>query len=118
VIVISDLFADPQELRGCFEHFRFRNHDLAAIHLLDPLELGFTFHRPMRFLDMEGGPAVFAEPNEIADRYHTAMGRYLEQLRNVVIDTAVDYHRVNIDTNYEEVLMHFLIGRTRAGSVR
>ena len=28
-----------------------------SFHLLDPLELSFNFHRPMRFLDMEGGPA-------------------------------------------------------------
>jgi uncharacterized protein (DUF58 family) len=118
VIVVSDFFADPQELRGCFEHFRFRNHDLAAVHLLDPLELEFKFHRPMRFIDMEGGPAVFAEPNEIADRYHKSIGRYLEALKKVVVDTAVDYHRVNIGTNYEQALMHFLIGRTRAGGVR
>ena len=118
VIVVSDFFADPQELRGCFEHFRFRHHDLAAIQLLDPLELEFKFHRPMRFIDMEGGPAVFAEPNEIADRYHKAVGRYLKELQKVVVDTAVDYHRVNIDTSYEQTLMRFLIGRTRAGSVR
>jgi uncharacterized protein (DUF58 family) len=118
VIVVSDFFADPQELRSCFEHFRFRHHDLAAVQLLDPLELGFTFHRPMRFIDMEGGPAVFAEPNEIADRYHKAMGRSLQQLQKVVVDTAVDYHRVNIDTSYEQTLVRFLIGRTRAGGVR
>jgi uncharacterized protein (DUF58 family) len=31
VIVISDFFADPQELRRCFEHFRFRHHDLRCI---------------------------------------------------------------------------------------
>jgi hypothetical protein len=118
VIVISDFFADPEELRGCFEHFRFRHHDLAAVQLLDPLELEFTFHRPMRFLDMEGGPAVFAEPNEIADRYHKAIGRYLRELQKIVVDTAVDYHRVNINTSYEQTLMHFLVGRTRAGGVR
>ena len=76
---------------------RFRKHDLAAFHLLDPLELNFNFHRPMRFLDMEGGPAIFAEPNEIADRYHTALEPYLKDLRQVVVDSAVDYHRVTID---------------------
>ena len=47
-----------------------RKHDLAVFHLLDPLELGFTFHRPMRFYALEGGPPIFAEPNEIAERYH------------------------------------------------
>jgi uncharacterized protein (DUF58 family) len=118
VIIISDFFADPAELQGCFEHFRFRKHDLAAFHLLDPLEIGFKFQRPMRFLDMEGGPAVFAEPNEIADRYHTAIGRYLRDLKQAAVETAVDYHRVTIDHSYEQTLTRFLVGRTRAGGVR
>ena len=40
----------------------------------------FDFRRPMRFLDMEGGPSIFAEPNEIAERYHKALGGYLDAL--------------------------------------
>jgi uncharacterized protein (DUF58 family) len=118
VVIISDFFAEPAELQSAFEHFRFRKHDLAAFHLLDPLELKFTFHRPMRFLDMEGGSAIFADPNDIADRYHTALRRYLQGLRQAVVESAVDYHRVSIDSDYEQALLMFLIGRTRAGSVR
>jgi hypothetical protein len=72
----------------------------------------------MRFLDMEGGTAIFAEPNEIADRYHTAIGRYLRETRQAAIETAVDYHRVSIDEGYEKTLTRFLVGRTRAGGVR
>ena len=30
---------------------------------------------------MEGGPAIFAEPNEIADRYKKAMTGYLDDVR-------------------------------------
>jgi len=118
VVIISDLFADPAELRSVFEHFRFRKHDLAVFHLLDPLELDFTFHRPTRFLDMEGGAPVFAEPNDIADRYHRALDKYLEAVHQAAIETAVDYHRIRIDVNYEDVLLSFLIGRTRSGGVR
>jgi uncharacterized protein (DUF58 family) len=118
VVIISDFFADPAEVQSAFEHFRFRKHDLAAFHLLDPLEMKFTFHRPMRFLDMEGGTAILADPNDIADRYHTALNRYLMRLRQAVIETAVDYHRVTIDTDYEQALLNFLIGRSRAGGVR
>jgi uncharacterized protein (DUF58 family) len=118
VVLISDLFTDPAELQSAFEHIRFRKHDLAVFHLLDPLELDFTFHRPMRFYDMEGGPPVFAEPNEIAERYHKAITRYLNAVHQAVLETAVDYHRVRIDADYEQVLLNFLIGRTRSGSVR
>ena len=113
IIIISDFFVEPEELRSCFEHLRFRKHDVAAFQLLDPAELHFDFGRPMRFLDMEGGPAVFAEPNEIGDRYHKALAQYTEQLRKVVLETAIDYHRVNLDEDYEQTLMRFLIGRTR-----
>ena len=94
IVIISDLFVEPELLRGCFQHLRFRKHDVAVFHLLDPQELSFDFRRPMRFLDMEGGPSIFAEPNEIADRYHKALGGYLDELQQVVLESAVDYHRV------------------------
>lgn len=118
IVIVSDLFVEPEQLRGCFEHLRFRKHDVAAFHLLDPRELGFDFYRPMRFLDMEGGPSVFAEPNEIADRYHKALQLYLDGIRQLVLESAIDYHRVSIDEDYEKVLMRFLVGRTRARGVR
>lgn len=118
VIVISDFFVDPELLRSCFEHLRFRKHDLSLFQLLDPLEMEFTFHRPTRFLDMEGGPAIFAEPNEIADRYQKALQSYLDNLKRVTVETGVDYHRVRIDEPYEQTLMRFLVGRSRGRGVR
>jgi uncharacterized protein (DUF58 family) len=114
VVIISDLFVEPEELRSCFQHLRFRRHDAAVFHLLDPQEIAFDFRRPMRFLDMEGGPSIFAEPSEIAERYQKAIGGYLDGLLAVVRESAVDYHRVSIDENYEQLLIRFLVGRTRA----
>lgn len=118
VVIISDLFVEPQLLRDCFQHLHFRHHDVAAFHLLDPLELSFNFRRPMRFLDMEGGPAIFAEPNEIAERYHKALDSYLSGVKEVVLESAIDYHRISIDESYEQKLLQFLVGRTRAKGVR
>jgi uncharacterized protein (DUF58 family) len=118
VVIISDLFIEPDILRDAFQHLRFRKHDVAVFHLLDPQELGFNFRRPMRFLDMEGGPAIFAEPNDIADRYQKALSDYLAGLHGVVLESAVDYHRITIDEDYESVLLRFLVGRTRAKGVR
>jgi uncharacterized protein (DUF58 family) len=113
VVIISDLFVEPELLRGCFQHLRFRKHDVAVFHLLDPQEVAFDFRRPMRFLDMEGGPAIFAEPNDIADRYHRAVETYLGALRDVVLESAVDFHQVSPADDYEQVLGRFLVGRAR-----
>ncbi len=118
VVIISDFFVDPSELRECFEHFRFRKHDLAAFHLLDPQEIGFSFQRPMRFIDMEGGTSIFAEPNDIAERYRKALETYLTSLKQVAVETGLDYHRMLIDEPFDASLMRFLTGRTKAGGVR
>lgn len=118
IIVMSDFFVDPELLRGCFEHIRFRKHDLSLFHLLDPMELGFSFSRPTRFLDMEGGTAIFAEPSEIADRYHQALQHYLSRIQEIVTRTGVDYHRVSIDESYQDVLTRFLTRRATGRKVR
>ena len=118
VVILSDLFVETEQLRECFEHLRFRKHDVAAFHLLDPEELDFAFQRPTRFLDMEGGTAVFADPIEIADRYHRALNEYLESLQKVVLETAVDYRRISIDSAYEKELTNFLVDRAHRRSAR
>ena len=118
VIVISDFFVEPDLLRGCFEHLRFRKHDLSLFHLLDPVELSFNFGRPTRFVDMEGGTSILAEPSEIADRYHQALSNYLEQLDAIVVSSGIDYHRVTIDRSYQDVLADFLTRRATARGMR
>ncbi len=118
IVVISDLFIEPATLGNCFQHLRFRKHDVAVFHLLDPQEIEFNFRRPMRFLDMEGGPAIFAEPSDIAQRYQAALEQYLAGLRQVVLESAIDYHRVLIDEDYEKVLVRFLTSRAQAKGVR
>lgn len=118
VIVVSDLFVASEDLRACFEHLRFRKHDVAVFHLLDPEEIDFAFQRPTRFLDMEGGTAIFADPVEIAERYHRALTAYLEATRQLVLETAVDYRRVSIDSPYDNELKKFLIDRSFRRSSR
>ena len=112
IIVLSDLFVDPEVLRNCFQHLRFRKHDVAVFHLLERSELEFQFDRPMRFVDMEGGEPMLADPTIIAAQYQRALETYLESMNEVIRDTEIDYHRIRIDENYGDVLARFLLGRT------
>jgi uncharacterized protein (DUF58 family) len=118
VVIVSDLFLEPAVLGHCFQHLRFRKHDVAVFHLLDPQEIEFNFRRPMRFIDMEGGPAIFAEPSDIAVRYQKALDEYLAGLKQVVLESAIDYSRVSIDEDYEKVLVRFLMSRAQTKGLR
>ena len=111
VVIISDFFMDTGELRECFEHLRFRKHDVSTFHLLNPDELSFDLHRPTRFIDTEGGTAIFADPIEIADRYRQAMSDYLVEIKRVSLETAVDYRRIELSQTYDVALRNFLMDR-------
>ena len=112
IVVVSDLFIEPAIVRNCFDHLRFRKHDVAVFHLMEQNELEFEFDRPMRFVDMEGGEPILADPTVIGAQYRRAMEMYLESMDEVIRDTEVDYHRICIHEDYGDVLARFLLGRT------
>ena len=118
IVIVSDLFMEPEALAGCFGHLRFRKHDVAVFHLLDPKEMAFDFRRPTRFLDMEGGSPLFADPLDIADRYEQALATYLDSLKSIMLEQGVDYHRTLLDEGYEQVLARFLVSRAAGKSLR
>ena len=112
VVIVSDLFVPPDELADCFQHLRFRKHDVVVFHLLEPTELEFNFERPVRFVDLEGGSSLLVEPSTIRREYEEALRAYLTAIDQAVREAAVDYHRVQIDQPHGQVLARFLLGRT------
>ena len=111
VVVISDFFIEPASLKHALEHLKFRRHDIALFHLLDPAELNFDFDRPARFVDMEDGETLLIDPALIARRYREVVKKYLADFDEIIRTTGADYHRVNLNTPYEDVLAKFLLAR-------
>jgi uncharacterized protein (DUF58 family) len=112
VVIISDLFCPPEELKPALQHLRFKKHDVSVFHLLDQQEIDFDFDRPARFVDLEGNEPVLADPSDIAVRYREAFKQYLAQVDELVSSTGIDYHRVKLHEPYDEVLARFLLSRT------
>jgi uncharacterized protein (DUF58 family) len=111
VVIVSDLFVDPALLAPALGHLRFRRHDVAVFHLLDPLEVEFDLSRPTRFLDMEGSGSIVVDPADIADRYRRALAAYLDDVRRIMLEAAIDYHRVLTDEPVEQIVARFLVAR-------
>jgi hypothetical protein len=105
-------------LREAIQHLKFRKHDVSVIHLLDQQELDFDFERPARFVDLEGGEAVLADPTEVARVYRQAIREWLAEIDGLVRTTGIDYHRVTLQEDYAAVLARFLLGRTPKRSTR
>jgi uncharacterized protein (DUF58 family) len=112
IVIISDLFIKPEILNDCFQHLRFRRHDVAIFHLLSKAEIEFTFDRPTRFVDLEEDTSVLADPTVISQQYHKALQNYLSNIDTIVQSTGADYHRIVLPREPGEVLADFLIRRT------
>lgn len=111
VVIVSDLFTDPEELRKAFQHLRFRRHDVAVFHLLEQNEVDFEFDRPIKFVDLEGAPPILVDPTTMARQYREAIQEWLDEITQIVRNSAIDYHRVSIEEHYAEVLTRFLLAR-------
>jgi hypothetical protein len=74
--------------------------------------IDFEFDRPARFVDLEGGEAILADPSDITRQYREAVRQYLTDIDDLVRTTGIDYHRVKMHEPYADVLAKFLLGRT------
>ena len=74
-------------------------------------EIGFEFDRPHRFVDLEDGTALVAEPSLIAEEYKAALRDFLTAVRAKCHDAAADYQLVTTDTPLEPLLREFLTAR-------
>lgn len=111
VVIISDLLFQPAPLKEALQHLRFRKHDVAMFHLLDRNEIEFDFDRPTKFVDLEGGPSLLADPTLIGKKYREAVANYLETVSDICAQTGTDYQKVTMDTPYDQTLAGFLLGR-------
>jgi uncharacterized protein (DUF58 family) len=111
VVILSDFFTEPADLGDALQHLRYRKHDISVFHLMDPLEIGFEFDRPHRFVDIEDGTALVAEPTLIAEEYKSSLREFLAAVRAKCHDASADYQLVTTDTPLEPLLRDFLTAR-------
>ncbi len=111
IIILSDLFCDTNALGDALQHLRYRKHDVAVFHMLDPQEIAFNFERPHRFVDMEDNTSIVAEPALIVDEYRDAMTAFMAKVKGKCHDIHADYHLITTDQDYEEIVHDFLINR-------
>ncbi len=69
VIIISDLFDNPDNIMNGLKHFRHNKQEVIIFHILDKNELEFNFNSRTQFIDMESGENITTDPWHIRDDY-------------------------------------------------
>ena len=78
VIILSDLFDQPDGVMSAFKHFRHRKNEVIVMQVLDPLERSFAFGRDAVFKDLETSEELTTQPWHIQKAYQEEMEKFIE----------------------------------------
>ncbi|MEE9162476.1 MAG: DUF58 domain-containing protein [Candidatus Neomarinimicrobiota bacterium] len=115
IVLISDLFDDPDEILQGLKHFRHKRHEVIVFHILDPQELAFSFSSRTRFKDMETGQVITTEPWHIRQAYQERMERFIDTYRTRCGQQRIDYLQISTDRPLDLALSEYLLKRRRVG---
>ena len=80
VVLVSDLFFEPEELYSILDHLHFFGHDTLVFQVLDPLERRLPIGGSVRFQDLETGGELVTQADEIRPAYQAAVESWLAEL--------------------------------------
>jgi len=113
VIIISDLFDEPDKIVSGLKHFRHKKHEVLLFHILDPFEVSFAFNREAVFLDMETGEEINTLPWHIRREYRRQVKDMLYFYQKFCRENRIDYVLMNTETELDKALSEYLIKRKR-----
>jgi uncharacterized protein (DUF58 family) len=118
LVLISDLYEDPEAVVEAVGPLRFRGNDLIVFHLLDRAELEFNFGDPSAFEDLESGEQIPVVPDALAEQYRELVRAHVAALTERFSANRVDYSLVNTSQPLDHALFTYLSTRERLTRVR
>ena len=115
IVLISDLYDDPETLIRGLEHLRFQGNDVIVFHLLDRQELDFEFNQPVVFEDSETEEQMHVLPDVVRDEYLRAVRAHIEALREGATRNRIDYEVLKTSEPLDSALFSYLARRTHLG---
>ncbi|WP_166827319.1 DUF58 domain-containing protein [Thalassoroseus pseudoceratinae] len=111
VILMSDLFDDPESLLLGLKHFRHRRHDVSVLHIVDPAEQDFPFEDPTLFKGLEQAGNQMTDPKALRKAYRQEFESFLSQVRVGCRSLHMDYVFVRTDWPLDVALRAILTRR-------
>lgn len=118
IVVISDFYAEPDEIFEAVGLLRFRGNDVVLFHVLDPQEVDFAFAEPSSFEDLESGDQIPIVPAALADQYRSLVAAHIEALTTRASQQQIDYMLLNTSQPLDYALFRFLSMRERMSRTR
>jgi len=112
VVLISDLFDDPQHLEKGLARLHHRHHDVMILQVMDPAELAFNFRSASEFYGLEGEGRLPLDPAALRTAYLEVVSEHLRSVENVARKFGYDHLLLNTSEPLGPPLSQFLARRS------
>ncbi len=111
IVLISDLYDEPDELMRALHHFRHRRHEVIVFHVLDKAEIEFPFDDVIAFHDLETDERLQIDPAYVRDVYKEQIQEFTEGYRRECAETQIDYVLTDTSVPYDFMLSQYIAKR-------
>ncbi len=118
IVLFTDMFdrsSNLEEIFSALQHLKHKKHEILVFHVLDSkTEIDFEFeNRPYVFIDKESGQELKINPQDVKDSYQKNIKSLIKQVELKCHQLKIDYVPVDINTEFEKVLMSYFVKRKR-----
>jgi uncharacterized protein (DUF58 family) len=113
IVLISDLYDDPEEVIRALHHFRHCRHEVILFHVLDRAEIDFPFSETVAFHDLETNERIQIDPAYVRDEYVAQVEAFLQTYRRACAEARIDYVLADTTVPYDFMLSKYIAKRSR-----
>ena len=118
LVLISDLYDEPDAVLDAVKPLRYEGNELIVFHVLDPAEIDFTYDQSSRFQDLETGVEIPIVPDRLREQYQALMREHTEALSKRLSLNRIDYALFNTSVPLDHALFRYLATREKLSRVR
>lgn len=118
VLLISDLYEEPEAVMNALTFLRGRGNDVIVSQVLDRDELEFPFTDSGSFVDLESGVALPVIPDYLRAQYRELIAAHTAALGRGARDRRLDFALYDTSKPLDQALYAYLASRQRFGRVR
>ncbi|MGD0088475.1 MAG: DUF58 domain-containing protein [Planctomycetota bacterium] len=111
VVILSDLFDDPEKLLFGLQHFRHKRHEVIVFHILDEFETTFPFGNMTLFQGYEKWPELLCDPRALRLGYLEEYRAFSEKMKRGCRNNKIDFVPINTKHPLDVVLSAYLATR-------
>ena len=118
LVLISDLYEEPQAVLNAVKPLRYEENELIVFHVLDPAEVDFSYDQSSRFQDLESEVEIPIVPDRIREQYQALVQEHIDTLSKLLSQNRIDYALFNTAVPLDYALFKYLVTRQKLSRVR